>query len=219
MSVDSFTLSPLPFQSHAEFNSTIRANQDHKLRRRSAALMALAEARLSHWLHETFSLASLQLGFLNSCEMMLMLVHSWLQAAQGCRAKHHKNLHPDNTPELPTATSHVAQVSISSFTSSSTQMTITKKCILLSKCSIAESGFGFIALNKALISVISERLAKTTGSLGVQHVYCLPGGTKMLLIGVSTHAEMTVHHKHPFDKLCLGNQLMPPKNLSVNIAK
>lgn len=89
-------------------------------------------------------------------------------------------------------------------------MTMTKKCIPLSKFSIAESGFGFVALNKALISVISERLAKTTGSLGVQHAYCLPGGTKTLLLGVSTHADMIVHHKHPFDKLCSGNQLIPP---------
>lgn len=99
-------------------------------------------------------------------------------------------------------------------------MTTTKKCIPLSKCSIAESGFGLLALNKALISlVISKRLAKTTGSLGVQRVHCLLGGTEVLAFGASTHADMIVHHKHPFSQFGLGNQLVSHKNLSINIAK
>lgn len=50
-------------------------------------------------------------------------------------------------------------------------------------------------------------------------MYCLLGGTKTLVLHVSTHADTIVHRKHPFNKLWLGNQLVSHKNSSVNIAK
>lgn len=50
-------------------------------------------------------------------------------------------------------------------------------------------------------------------------MHCLLGGTEMPVLSMSTHAEMIVHRKQPFNKLDLGNQLASHKILSINIAK